>query len=329
MKKRYVRLGAALCASLLAVCCGSAQAEEKHIGNLIYVPAMTVQAQAGTHVLSVEGIALEESGDEPVSQGKLSGAEFGVYVFSSSGELTPWANPLYPSEPMRIRTGEEETRFSLPQGTEFFLKQESAPAGYRFDGETLIPVTGETIAVRNTMAGELVIAAADTLGQPVPGAQFTVTLEDGSVQVLTADDSGQAVLACDAAGVYDVVETFVPAGVYDAIGMKAGRESDVVRRDMLGIAVRVQDASRTRVTFEHPASGSVQMNMQLAVIDDNAQQVLMPLEGVRMAIYGETMTTIETDASGIAQAALLEGEYVVRLFCEENVVLPVTEGAMT
>ena len=57
------------------------------------------------------------------------GAEFGVYVYASDGKLTPWANPLLPSEPMRIRTGETETRFSLPQGTEFYLRQESAPEG--------------------------------------------------------------------------------------------------------------------------------------------------------------------------------------------------------
>ena len=323
---RYKRLGAALCASLLL--CTTVQAEEKHIGNLIYVPAMTVQAQTGMHALRVEGLALEKADDEPARFAQIAGAEFGVYVVSSSGELTPWANPLYPSEPMRIRTGEGETRFSLPQGTEFFLRQESAPEGYRFDSETLIPVTGEEIVVRNAMAGELVITARDTLGQPVAGAQFTVVFEDGTTTVLTADEDGQAVLACEQAGVYDVMESFVPEGVYDAIGMNAAREGDVVRQDLLGVAVRVEEARRTRVTFEHPASGSVQLNMQLSEIDENAQTVLSPLAGVRMEIYGQRPMVIETDETGIAQAALLEGEYTVRLSYTGDAILPVAEGMM-
>ena len=49
-------------------------------------------------------------------------------VYASDGKLTPWANPLLPSEPMRIRTGETETRFQpAAKATEFYLQgQESA-----------------------------------------------------------------------------------------------------------------------------------------------------------------------------------------------------------
>ena len=80
----------------------------------------------GTISLRVEGVRRKRRKGTVES---LAGAEFGVYVYASDGKLTPWANPLLPSEPMRIRTGETETRFSLPQGTEFYLRQESAPEG--------------------------------------------------------------------------------------------------------------------------------------------------------------------------------------------------------
>ena len=326
MKKRFVKLGAALCASLLLACPGAA--EEKHIGSLIYVPAMTVQAQAGMYSLRVEGLSLQKGGDDPVVTSQLAGAQFGVYVFSGSGELTPWANPLYPSEPMRIRTGEGETRFSLPQGTEFFLRQESAPDGYSFDAQTLIPVTGEEIVVRNAMAGELLITAADTLDQPVPGAVFSVTAQDGTTQVLTADENGQAVLACGQGGVYTVAEASLPEGVYAAVSLSAGRETDVMASDAASVTVKVSEASRTRVAFEHPACGAVQLNMKLSVLGDDGKTELQPLAGVRMQIIGNSETTVETDETGCAQASLLEGEYIVRFAYDGDALLPVSEGMM-
>lgn len=325
---RFKKLGAALCASLILACSADVLAEERHIGDLIYVPAMTVEAQAGTYSLRVEGIALTAQSDEPVACGQVAGAEFGVYVVSSTGEVKPWANPLYPSEPMRIRTGEGETRFSLPAGTEFFLRQEAAPEGYRFDNTTLIPVKDREIVVSNSMAGQLVVVAEDSLGVPVAGATFIVTAEDGTQQTLIADENGEAVLVCDQAGVYDVIEAELPDGVFEAISVFPHRESDLVRRDALGIAVRVGDASRTRVTFEHPASGTVQLNVVLEVIDDNAQMVSYPLEGVRMDVYGQRPVSMVTDMSGSAQATMLEGEYIVRLIYDGDALLPVSGGTM-
>ena len=117
MNKRWLLKGAALCAMAM-LAGGAAAAEEKRLGDYIYVPAMQVAPVSGAITLRVEGLALSQESDMPVIEEVLSGAEFGVYVFSSSGELTPWANPLYPSEPMRIRSAAGETRFSLPQGAE-------------------------------------------------------------------------------------------------------------------------------------------------------------------------------------------------------------------
>ena len=323
----HKRMCAALCAALLLTC-SAARAEEKRIGDLIYVPAMTVQAESGTHTLRVTGLTLDAQGDEPVQTQTLSGVEFGVYVISSSGEVMPWANPLYPTEPMRIRTGEGETRFSLPQGTEFYLRQESAPEGYLFDINALIPVTDGEVVVQNAMAGELLLTARDSLGQPVEGATFTVISEEGKTQTLVSDENGEAVLSCARAGVYRVEESTLPEGVYDAVRVMTGRETDVVSRTAYGISVQVSDATRTRLTFEHPASGTVQLTMKIASVGEDGQILEAPLPGVRMEIWGEKVVTIVTDEAGTAQASLPEGQYTVRLSCEDGAVLPVSEGLM-
>lgn len=326
MKKRFVKLGAALCASMLLAASGAA--EEKHIGNLIYVPAMTVKAQAGMYSLRVEGLSLQDSADDPMVIEQLAGAQFGVYVFSAAGDLTPWANPLYPSEPMRIRTGDGETRFSLPQGTEFFLRQESAPEGYSFDAETLIPVTDGEMVVRNAMAGELLVLAADTLGQPVAGAVFTVTDAQGVSRTLTADENGEAAMTCEAGAVYTVTQSALPEGAYKAISVQAGRASDVVAQDASSVTVQVAQAARTRVAFEHPAAGTVQLNMTKTVLGEDGQSSSVPLPGVRMQILAENEIGIVTDENGAAQASLLEGEYIVRFAYDGDAKLPVREGIM-
>ena len=61
----HKRVIAALCAALL-LSCAAADAEEKRIGDLIYVPAMNVQAESGTHTLRVTGLTLDAQSDDPV-----------------------------------------------------------------------------------------------------------------------------------------------------------------------------------------------------------------------------------------------------------------------
>ena len=126
---QIIKAGALVCALAMLEWNAAAVAEEKRLGDYIYVPAMSAPGSMGTIGLRVEGVKCGENGGTETVE-SLAGAEFGVYVYSGEGRLTPWANPLLPSEPMRIRTGETETRFSLPQGTEFYLRQESAPEGY-------------------------------------------------------------------------------------------------------------------------------------------------------------------------------------------------------
>lgn len=324
VKKSTWIKGAALVLCAALVQGQTAVAEEKRLGDFVYVPASQATAAAGAISLRVEGLALSADSDEAQVVETLAGAEFGVYVFSGTGELTPWANPLYPSEPMRIRTGEGETRFSLPQGTEFYLRQERAPQGYLFDDEALIRVEGEEIVVQNRMAGQLVVAATDTLGEPIPGVELEAVGEDGTRRIMTTDADGEAVLLSDKQQRYTIRETQRPEGVFAALSVSGGEAADG------GVQAEVSPAQRTRVTFEHPAAGTVQLDVQVAVIDEHAQTALHPLEGVRMELLGDPAMTLVTDEQGQARASLMEGTYGVRLSYagEEAVVLPVSEGQM-
>lgn len=323
MNKRWMLKGAALCA--MAMLAGNvAAAEEKRLGDYIYVPAMQVASVSGAITLRVEGLALTEESDTPVVEETLSGAEFGVYVFSSNGELTPWANPLYPSEPMRIRSADGETRFSLPLGAEYYLRQESAPQGYTFDDEMLIPVTGDQIVVQNHMAGQLVVAAVDSLGVAVPGVQILVEGDNGEKHELVTDENGQAMLNANDAQSYMVCEGNLPEGVFAARSVVGGMAGEQ------GVYAQVEPAHRTRVTFEHPASGAVLLDMKLNLLDDDGQISAQPLENVRLDVLSDPAVSVVTDEQGQARASLLEGTYYVHLSYEgeEKVILPLTEGQM-
>lgn len=220
--KQIIKAGALLCALTMLEWNATAVAEEKRLGDYIYVPAMSDPRSVGTISLRVDGVRCGENGEKETVEA-LSGAEFGVYVYSSEGRLTPWANPLYPSEPMRIRTGEGETRFTLPQGTEFYLRQESAPDGYAFDKDTLIPVTGEEIVVQNEAQGELMITVQDALGKPISGVTLTASAENGEGTQLVTDENGMATLRADEAQRYLVTETELPQGVYAMTAFPAAK----------------------------------------------------------------------------------------------------------
>ena len=166
MNKHVVRTGAALMASALLLFAPTAGAQEKKLGDYVYVPAMSTLQQTGRISLRVQALSLSQDSDAPGTIDSLAGCEFGVYVRSGSGEMVRWANPLYPSEAMVVRTGEDAVCFTLPENMEFYLIQESAPAGYAFDREP-IPVTGEEIVVLNVMSGEVLISVVDSLGTPL------------------------------------------------------------------------------------------------------------------------------------------------------------------
>lgn len=328
MKYNIKRIGAwAMAVAMLGA--SPAQATEMRLGDYIYVPAISTAQSVGQTKLRVTALMLGADSDEPVEGGTLAGAEFGVYVISSSGEVRPWANPLYPSEPMRIRTGEGETSFTLPDNMEFYLKQESAPQGYVFDSETLIPVTGEEIAVRNAMMGELLLRAEDSVGNPIAGVTMDVTGADGSVQQVITDAQGEAVVRAAGGDVLTVSETALGEDVKPAELVRCdGQEQNIEGQANAQVQATLREAARSRLTFVHPTPGSVQLKMQVVRVDENGEQVNEPLPGVRLTINAQEPMTGVTDETGVVEFSLLKGSYDVELAYEGelNVKLPLDRG---
>lgn len=322
---RCVRFCAFLLAAVLLVMGGAACAEERRLGDLVYVPAMQTSGAAGRYSLIVEGVPLVQAGEAAAAQ-NVAGAEFGVYVVSSDGELTPWANPLYPSEQMRIRSGSDAVSFMLPEGMEFYLRQESASEGYLYDAAQLIPVAEEAIVVRNYMPGELVVETVDSIGMPVAGVEIGIRDESGEIRTEKTDSNGRLTIRFEDAQNVTIEETSLPQGVYAARSVRVnGTDADM----MAPVSASVDVSVRTCVRFEHPASGTVALSMHVVSINDKGDVQTDPLSGVSMEIVGQDVTIV-TDDQGDARASLLEGTYDVRFaYAGENrVVLPLTEGSM-
>lgn len=315
------KIGAILCTVVMIA--GGAAAEEKRLGDYIYVPAMNPPGSVGTIGLRVEGLSVDADGKTQIASA-LPGAEFGVYVMSESGQLTPWANPLLPSEPMRIRTGNETVSFALPQQMEFYIRQEKAPEGYVCDSQTLIPVTGEDIVVRNLQAGELLVHVRDNQGTALEGVEIEVIGSNGTPQILTTDEEGKANIHAGQNETFSIRELSLPDGVYDAQSVSINGE----RGNLSSISAHVEMAKRTEVVFEHQAAGIVQLNMTIASVNANAEQESHPLPDVVLEIIGQE--TLQTDESGHAQTSLPEGTYDIQLSYagEKDLVLPFSHGSI-
>ncbi len=332
MKKTAIKIAALLCACAALLANAGALAQEWRLGDLIYVPAISSPGSAGAVSLTVEGLSLGADEDEPQSVSPLAGAEFGVYVYASDGRLVRWANPLFPSEPMRIRTGEGETLFTLPKDTEFYLKQESAPQGYLFDPDALIPVQGDAIAVRNATPGELLVLAQDELGMPLPGVTLSITCPDGEEISAVTDERGEAAIACDAGGAYAVREESCPQGVFAALSAGVKDARGVASQALSGgdalAQAEVALATRARVTFTHPAAGTVSLHATLAHIGDDAEIAQEPLPGVTLRLADEAGTAVVSGEDGRATLTLLSGTYdfTAEYAGDEDALLPVTAG---
>lgn len=331
MKERFVRLGAVLAASALLFCAGNGAAEERRLGDYIYVPAMSTPEQTGRITLRAEGVALSEDGEEAGQPQALAGVELGIYVINGAGELVPWANPLYPSEPMRVRTGEEPVSFTLPEGPEFYLVPLNVPDGYVvMDGDEPaqepIPVVGEEIVVRCIMPGELVITAQDSLGTPLAGVEVAVDSGDGESRSYVTDQSGQVKVSYVTAAQVSVREAGLPEGVFAARGVSVDGQA----QEGVSAQAQVRPSRRTQVVFEHPASGTVQLSMLARTLDANGEAMTAPLSGVVMTVEGAQQGRMVTDEQGQASASLVEGVYTVHLSYEgsEAIVLPLTDGKM-
>ncbi|MBR1409288.1 MAG: carboxypeptidase regulatory-like domain-containing protein [Clostridia bacterium] len=303
-------------------CCGLC--EETRKGDYIYVPQVTPAPNAGMTTLRVEGTVLAGDGTQQRVE-NLAGALFGVYVFSGEGELTPWADPLYPFEPMRLKTGDGPLSFTLPSGIDFYLRQEAAPEGFVYDGETLVPVTSGEMVIRNLAEGELRLVAQDTQGKPLGGVGFAV-LEDGErVASLVTDETGSVTMKVKREMRLELAEETLPDGLLPALYALQGDES----LPAAGFAAEVRPAERLTVEWIHPSQGTVQLNMSAASVGPDGEKVLRPLQGVTMKI-GDTGETLTTDETGSASLSVMEGTYLVTFGYSgtENVLLPLEQGQM-
>lgn len=287
-----------LAATLLASPLPTAAVEEVSLGTYAYVPARTAEASQAV-LLSVRGLALTQESDEPVTIDALAGASFGVYVQDAQGQMRPWANPLYPQEPMRVLSGEEAVSFALPAGQQFYIHQESAPSGYRPMDEEYLPVeAGAALEIVNAMPGEICVQVTDTAGTALAGAKIRLTAPDGAVLEKETDGRGLLTFQGLTDGLYAVEEAEAPQGA-------------------VALAQTVQmasaaDASRARVSFVHPQKGRLSLRAvtREALEDGTVQEA--PLTGLALTLTGpEGTVQVETDDEGRAVCALSAGVYRV------------------
>ena len=299
MKIRRLMAGL-LAGTLLLSPLPAASGEEVTLGSYQYVGARSQEA-AATAELLVRGLSLTQDADEPVEVPALAGAEFGVYVADADGQMRPWANPLYPQEPMRVRSGEEAVRFALPSGQQFYLRQESAPAGYLPMQEEYLPIeAGMSIEVVNAMAGEVCVSVTDTAGAPLAGAGVRLSGPDGRTVEAETDASGTLTFGGLAEGAYTIEEIRTPAGAV-AIAQTAQ-------------TVQVGQAARARVSFVHPQKGRLILTCALREAGEDGQTHETPLSGLMLELTGpEGTVQLETDADGMAVVSLAEGSYRARV----------------
>ena len=250
---------------MLVLTCGFGMAEERQIGDYIYVPAGGTRQVTDVVHMTVEGVGYSAETGEPRTEANLSGAEFGVYVINAEGEVRPWANPLYPMEQMKIRTGAEGASFTLPSGMDYYLKQESTQSGYLFDADELIPVVGTEIRVQNVMPSLLAVSACDSLNTPIPGIEITLTGEDGSQIRERTDETGWARFYSDTGFNGTVAESELTSDAFPARSVTInGVKAETV-------AVAAKPGECTLIRFEHPATGTVQLNATLTALGDSGE----------------------------------------------------------
>ncbi|MBO5536747.1 MAG: carboxypeptidase regulatory-like domain-containing protein [Clostridia bacterium] len=308
---------------MLVLTCGFGMAEERQIGDYIYVPAGGTRQVTDVVHMTVEGVGYSAETGEPRTEANLSGAEFGVYVINAEGEVRPWANPLYPMEQMKIRTGAEGASFTLPSGMDYYLKQESTQSGYLFDADELIPVVGTEIRVQNVMPSLLAVSACDSLNTPIPGIEITLTGEDGSQIRERTDETGWVRFYSDTGFNGTVAESELTSDAFPARSVTInGVKAETV-------AVAAKPGECTLIRFEHPATGTVQLNATLTALGDSGEPFSQPLAGVTMTIEADPQVTLVTDETGYAEASLLEGTYPVTFSSPDAAIqLPFTEASL-
>lgn len=290
------------------------------MGDYIYMPARTSQI-AQNYSLSVAGLMRADGEDEPSQIPYIAGGTFGIYVMNAKGEMTPWANPLYPTQPMRIVSLAEETFFSLPEGQQFYIRQESAPQGYQITMPDYYEVTSsQTMAFTCAQPSELVITVADMAGTPYEGAKVALTDERGSRTELATNASGQVTISYLQPGTYTVEEIETPTG---AIALDEAQKT-----------ITLGAAQRGRVDFTHMQLGHVIIDITASMTDGDGTEIKdFVYDDYSIHLTREDGSFSESylpDEQGRIDAALAAGSYVVNMeSTNKDFILSLSQAVIT
>lgn len=144
--------------------------------------------------------------------------------------------------------------FDIVANKTYDLKETKNPTGYNgsFEQKDItVAEDGQTFnykATNNLNKGEVQIAKVDEKGNPVKGAEFTLTDNDGKKVVTTTDEKGFAKFAVVANKTYALDETKVPAGYsgsYHKDGISIKDDGDIVKIKAVNMKDKIQTLIKT------------------------------------------------------------------------------------
>ncbi len=279
-------------------------------GKVEFVPAAT-QADAQQYTLCVRGLTRGEPGAQTEVIECLPGAEFGIYAADAQGNMAPWPDPEAPYRALRIRTEDEPVAFALPDKTEFFLLQESAPMGYQPANQGYWKLGEQReLVLDNAMPGGAVITAVDSNGEKQAGAKLCLTAQDQTKFEGVSGADGTWTLGALPAGNYLLDSIEPPKGMLPA--------KDAQR------VVIVRDAAWATAQMLYVEPGKLAIQAEQVAIDQTGQVVRVPLAGLTCEVFdaeNRAAVSLDTgepaklvcDQRGWAQASLPAGSYTVRV----------------
>lgn len=137
-----------------------------------------------------------------------------------------------------------EAAFEIVANNTYDLKETKNPTGYNgsFEQKDItIEKDGQTFnykATNNLNKGQLKLAKVDENGNPVKGAEFTLTDNDGHKVTATTDDKGYAKFALVANKTYALDETKTPAGYsgsFHQTGLSIKADGEVINLKAVNI----------------------------------------------------------------------------------------------
>ena len=315
---RRVKTGTALALALTMLATPASTQEAVTLGGYIYVPQRTTDAYGSEAIVRVQGLTLAQEGEE-AQPSALSGVTLGVYVQNAQGEMRPWANPLAPTQPLRVVTGAQDTAIHLPAGA-FYLRVEAVPEGYLMPEDGFYPISsGETVEITCVQPSQIVVEVSDLAGGVYANACVLLTNEQGQTVSAYTDENGVALFAGLTAGHYTVAEESLPEG---ALPLSEG-----------AVNVTLSPAQRARVSFAHPQKGRLRVMLTAYGVNETGAGFEQAMENVAVRVTdaaGNTVMQTATDDLGVAEMPLSEGIYTLRIDTPEGAyadyTLPVTEA---